>query len=262
MKNNKQSFKTAKWETFKEKIKEKRFYIVLLCCIMAVSATYFAVNSVEKITPNNQIKTPLPTASPTPLPDLTKSYVTENKNEAQKNIQITPPKQSNILPSTAQSKPVATPKAQAVNTEADTPYQKREKFPIIYPVSGEIITPHSEENLIYSKTLDDWRTHTGIDIKSIIGTEVVAADDGIIEDIYTDELMGITIVIDHLNGLKSIYSNLSTSTVVGKGNEIKRGEVISAVGDSAISETAQVGHLHFELYDDGKAIDPLSLLEK
>ncbi len=262
MRNKNRSFNASKWENFKNKMKEMRFYIVLLCCIMAVSVTYFAVNSIEKNSPSPQIKTPSPTVSPTPLPDLTKSFVTENKNVEKKNTPISDSKQSDSTFFISQNKPESTPKAQAANSDANTAYQKREKTPLLYPVSGEIITPHSEENLIYSKTLDDWRAHIGVDIKSTIGSQVVAVDDGIIEDIYTDELMGITIVIDHLNGLKSIYSNLSSSTLVQKGNEIKRGEVISAVGDSAISETAQVGHLHFELYDDDKAVDPLLMFEK
>lgn len=91
---------------------------------------------------------------------------------------------------------------------------------------------------------------------------MLAAEAGIIEDVYTDDFMGITIVIDHQNGIKTIYANLSNSSLVQKGQSVVRGGVISAVGDTAIYETGEVGHLHFEVLEDGKQVDPLVWLQK
>ena len=45
---------------------------------------------------------------------------------------------------------------------------------IIMPVDGEIITAFTKDNLIYSETLEEWRGHSGIDIKADIGTKVKA----------------------------------------------------------------------------------------
>ena len=57
------------------------------------------------------------------------------------------------------------------------------------------------------------------------------------EDIYTDSLEGIVIVINHNNGFKSIYKNLSSDKMVKKGESVTEGQVISGVGETAIFES-------------------------
>lgn len=239
-------------------LKAKRFYIVLLCCIMIVGITYITANSFK--TPPAEKKQNI-TLSPssTPLPDLTKGFP-ENM------IETTPSyDNSSYIP-----RPSSTPQVSeiieedteygAVNAQTDTEYTSRTKSSLSYPLSGEIITPHSGETLIYSKTLGDWRIHSGIDIKSQISTEVHAADEGIVESVTDDDLMGISIVINHENGLKTLYANLSNASLVKVGQRVNRGDVISTVGDSAISETAEVGHLHFEVFEDGESVEPTKWL--
>ena len=53
----------------------------------------------------------------------------------------------------------------------------------ILTVEGEIITEYSIDKLVYSNTLDEWRGHTGIDIKAPLGTKVKAPLDGIIKEV-------------------------------------------------------------------------------
>ncbi len=265
-------FEESKGEKFKNWMKEKRFYIVLLCCIMAVSATYFVADSLQRsqapAKPQQSAATPKPTS--TPLPDLTKGMQDgqdKTTGETQK-PDVTPTPATDKTSKAAKTPepepepmPTPTPDTSEANADADVDYTSSEKTTLTYPVNGEVITPHAVETLIYSKTLGDWRSHQGIDIKAQIGTDVLAADDGIIEDVYTDDFMGITIVIDHQNGLKSVYSNLSNASLVQKGQSVTRGSAISAVGDTALYETGEVGHLHFEVIEDGSAVDPLVWLE-
>lgn len=259
-------YEESKGEKFVNWMKEKRFYIVLLCCIMAVSATYFVANSFQRAqTPVKQKQESTATARPssTPLPDLTQGMPIEDGKTAKASAApkaSAKPAESPKPKSSA--KPTAKPSTTPANAGADVNYSKNEKSKLAYPVSGEVITPHTSDTLIYSKTLGDWRSHEGVDIKAQIGTDVLAADAGVIEDVYTDDSMGITIVIDHQNGLKTVYSNLSNASLVQKGQSIARGGVISAVGDTAIFETGEVGHLHFEVVDSGKKVDPLTWLQK
>lgn len=124
------------------------------------------------------------------------------------------------------------------------------------PVYGEVLTPFSGNELIYSKTLKEYRVHKGIDIKSPILSQVKAAASGVIESVAKDGLMGYTIVIDHRNGFKSTYSNLSTDSMVSQGDTVKKGDIISGVGDTALIETGIEAHLHFELTKDGKQVNP------
>lgn len=264
MKKKVSRFEETRREKFINKIKEKRFYIVLLCCIMAVSATYFVVDSfVSKIPETPKMNSNLPKASATPLPDLTKKRPQETQQPSPAQTAAAPQKKTS---SAAKSTPMPTssPKAAPANevsAQANIDYNSREKSTLSYPLNGEVITPHAVETLIYSQTLDDWRSHVGIDIKSAVGTEVRAADDGIIADIYTDDFMGIVIIIDHQNGIKTLYANLSNSNLVQKGQQVSRGTVISAVGDTSVAESGTEAHLHFEVYDSGTAVDPVSMLE-
>lgn len=129
------------------------------------------------------------------------------------------------------------------------------------PVSGEIIKDFATDSLTYSKTLEEWTTHSGIDIKAEKTSIVVAAESGKIESIKNDPRYGLTITIVHDNGFKSIYSNLLSTEFVTEGEEVEKGQTIGTVGESASFEVADESHLHFELYKDGKVVNPTIYLK-
>ena len=131
---------------------------------------------------------------------------------------------------------------------------------MIYPVEGEIITEFVDDSLIYSETLDDFRTHLGVDIKADIDTTVKAPLGGTVKSVYEDELWGKVIIIDHGNGLESKLANLGTTEMVKEGLEVAKGDHIATVGNSAKVEMLMEDHLHFEVLKDGKNIDPRSIL--
>ena len=129
-----------------------------------------------------------------------------------------------------------------------------------YPVSGKIGLSHSPDTLIYSKTLDEWTTHTGIDIQAKRGTPVSASEEGTVESITETASKGIEIILSHEDGYKTVYSNLSTKEMVKVGQKVEKGRVISGVGNTASFEYYEPEHLHFEVYKDNKAINPLEVL--
>lgn len=129
----------------------------------------------------------------------------------------------------------------------------------ILPVDGEILTDFTNDTLIYSKTLEEWRSHSGIDIKAQIGTKVKAPMDGTIKEVYEDELWGIVIIIDHGGGLETKLANLGTKEMVKPGVKVSRGDYISTIGKSADIEMALEPHLHYEARKNGKMIDPRSI---
>ncbi|MCH5278500.1 MAG: M23 family metallopeptidase [Christensenellaceae bacterium] len=128
------------------------------------------------------------------------------------------------------------------------------------PVDGSIIRVFAINSLIYSETLQQWMTHSGVDIASPKGSEVHAVLDGRIENIYTDDMLGVTVVISHENGMMSVYANLSEDLPVNIGDTVSERDVIGCIGDTAISECAEVSHLHFEIIVNGTPIDPQSLI--
>lgn len=133
----------------------------------------------------------------------------------------------------------------------------------IKPVSGYICKEFSVDVPVYSATMYDYRTHSGIDIACDIGTPVRAVTNGVIADIYNDYLMGTTVVIEHADGVCSVYSNLSPDLPAGTevGKSVLTGETIAGVGSSALCEISEVSHLHFEIKKDGEYLDPEEFLK-
>ena len=129
------------------------------------------------------------------------------------------------------------------------------------PVEGEIIREYAKDSLIYSETLQEWTTHTGIDIKADKTTVVKAAEAGTIKSIKNDPRYGLTIVIEHDNQYQTIYSNLLTSEFVVEGEKVEKGQAIGTVGNTAVFEIADEPHLHFEIWKDFLPVDPTTLMK-
>ena len=129
------------------------------------------------------------------------------------------------------------------------------------PVQGKVYKDFVIDSLVYSRTLKEWTTHDGIDFECRLGSEVKAALEGTVESVEEDPLMGIVITIDHGNGLKTRYSNLSTKDMVTANQKVKQGQTISGVGRTASCEILDPPHLHFQVLRQGKAVDPKDYLE-
>lgn len=126
------------------------------------------------------------------------------------------------------------------------------------PADGYIDREFTLDELVYSPTMGDYRTHNGIDIAADIGSAVRAISGGTVEDVYYDSFYGHTVVINHGDGVLAYYMNLSESIPQGvfKGAKISVGQTIGGVGESAIIESADAAHLHLTITRDGKYIDP------
>ena len=124
------------------------------------------------------------------------------------------------------------------------------------PVEGENIREYAKDKLVYSNTLEEWITHSGIDIKADKTTVVKASADGTVKSIKNDPRYGLTVVIEHNNGYTTVYSNLLTAEFVVKGEKVKQGQTIGTVGNTATFEISDEAHLHFEITKDGESLDP------
>lgn len=124
------------------------------------------------------------------------------------------------------------------------------------PVEGEIMKEFANNKLVYSSTLDVWATHNGIDIAADKTTVVKAAADGIVSSIKNDPRYGLTVIIEHVNGYKTVYSNLLSTEFVVEGEKVEQGQSIGTVGNTAAFEISDEPHLHFELLKDNEQQDP------
>ena len=156
----------------------------------------------------------------------------------------------------------ATNTANSVTTSTENQENETKKeLSFEKPVEGEIVREYAKDSLIYSETLQEWTTHTGIDIKADKTTVVKAAEAGTIKSIKNDPRYGLTIVIEHDDQYQTIYSNLLTSEFVVEGEKVEKGQAIGTVGNTAVFEIADEPHLHFEIWKDSLPVDPTTLMK-
>ena len=142
------------------------------------------------------------------------------------------------------------------------PEPETEPEPVIYmtPLAGALGEGYSNDALVFSETMDDWRTHTGIDFLANVGDTVCAIGGGMVTDFYYDELTGHTMEITHPDGCISVYCGLSETVFAETGQTVMAGDAIGTVGDDLPFESAEEPHLHLEVIKDGRRIDPLSII--
>ena len=137
-----------------------------------------------------------------------------------------------------------------------TKEEQKQDPTFIKPVEGDIIKEFAQDNLVYSETLKEWITHNGIDIKADKTTIVKASSDGVIKSIKNDPRYGLTVIIQHNNGYETVYSNLLTAEFIKEQEEVKQGQTIGTVGNTAMFEIADENHLHFEILKDNQYLNP------
>lgn len=126
------------------------------------------------------------------------------------------------------------------------------------PVRGEVIWGFAVNELIYSRTLDQWTTHTGVDVAAPKGSEVYAVFAGTVTEIFTDDSLGVMVEVKGANDMIAVYGNLKAEPPVKVGARINAGDIVGYVGDTAVSECGDKSHVHFELLKDEKYVDPQS----
>ena len=188
--------------------------------------------------------------------------VEEAKNETIENTitenttteKSTTNKQNNVLTTNKITKSTTTSTSTSANETKKEEVVVELKF--AKPVEGEIVKEFAVDSLLYSNTLQEWTTHTGIDIKADKTTVVKAAEAGTVKSIKNDPRYGLTIVIEHANGFQTIYSNLLTSEFVVEGEKVEKGQSLGTVGNTAAFEIADESHLHFEILKDSVQVNP------
>lgn len=177
---------------------------------------------------------------------------------ADRGVDLTRPNVTSGKQAVTTSPSAPPPPTTGVDTSVDAP-----AVIFIAPIEGVPTKMHTVDTLCYSKTMDDYRTHAGIDIEAELGSAVRAAMDGVISAIFDDPLMGKVIEIVHESGHKTLYKNLAPDLPEGieVGAAVEKGQLIASVGQSAICELADEPHLHFEIIGESGQIDPHDMID-
>ena len=128
------------------------------------------------------------------------------------------------------------------------------------------VSVSNDYGFFYNQTLNCYYHHDGVDFMADAGTEIVAVEAGTIESIYTgDVLSGTEIIVDHGNGLKTLYRFVEAKEGLKAGDSVAKGDVIATVAEANGDEYKDGAHLHFEIFENGENVDPakhLTLEEK
>lgn len=107
--------------------------------------------------------------------------------------------------------------------------------------------------------LKKYRAHLGVDYAASRGTPILAAGDGRVVFLGTTRGYGNLTKVQHSDGYLTLYAHQNSFRKgVNNGSSVKKGQVIGYVGSTGLSTGP---HLHFGLYKDGQAIDPLRVVQ-
>ncbi len=127
----------------------------------------------------------------------------------------------------------------------------------LYPVLNARVSSR------FGKRRDPFHTggggyHTGIDLAGPQGAPILASAEGTVTFAGVNGGYGNSVIVDHGNGYRTMYAHCAKITVE-EGTKVKAGTVIGAVGRTG---SATGSHLHFEVFYNGKRINPEAALRK
>lgn len=149
----------------------------------------------------------------------------------------------------------ATDLSRSFRNVSDTLQQNFERFantPSLMPTAGWLSSQFT--NSRFHPILHENRPHEGIDVTAPTGTPIVAPAAGIVVAAGNDRGYGLTVEIDHGNGIRTRFAHCSR-LAVKTGQRVTRGQVIAAVGATGL---VTAPHLHYEIHVNGKPVDPLT----
>lgn len=238
----------------------KGFYVVLAFCLAgAGTAAYLAM---ETSTGDATVQPPIQSSTITREYSAADEWNFPQLEEAagkQDGVKVESSQPSSSS-SKAQSSSSQPAERSAGSAQSGVPASSA-KLSLTMPIEGKIFTPYSNGALVKSETLGDWRTHNGIDIAAEQGTAVKAVAKGKVTALRSDALWGYVVEITHSNDVVSTYCGLAKQPSVKEGDSVKLGQVIGLIG-YVPAESLMPSHLHFECKQNGKLIDPMSLMSK
>ena len=221
----------------KKKLLEKDgFYLALFVCVclVAIGGVWFTKNNVDELTSN----------------DLLVNKTKENSKKDDE-IHLIENEKNDSIPTSTESKE---------NLEKAKEKQESKVTKLSF-LGNKVVREYSEKQPSYSKTLDLWEIHKGLDISADKGYEVKSLLDGKVSNIFKDDEHGISVKIESANNIVVVYSNLDEKTNVKKGQEVKEGQVLGTVGNTTSVESEDGTHVHVEAFKGEESIDPMTLLK-
>lgn len=233
--------------------KEKGFYISLLCGIVALAAfggICFHLAGNDKgdgdVTELAQVTQEAVT---TVVPKVKEASINEAVSEVNTKAAV-------------KAKKTPKPVKKTVETDAE-PLKNTLHFDqeagLLWPVKGDVLMEYSAEQVVYFKTLAQYRTNPALIISAKENAEVKASADGIVTAIETSEETGRTVSADIGDGFTVKYGQLKEITVQS-GDRISEGQVIGKIAAPTKYFSVEGPNLYYQVMENKDTVNPLVLL--
>lgn len=260
-------------EQFRKFLRDKAFALVLTACLLAAAAAgVWAVRTVRNELKQDldAVRSPSSTA-PGIDEGINTSPGVAGEEEAEWQQQNAPAANSvaNVpkadsssggaaSSSGAQSGSGSVREPSALQTES-LPASSSDAPASTQPVSGRVLNSYSGDELVYSKTLGDWRTHNGVDYAAARGEKVSAPAAGKVTLAGADGSWGPTVAIEDASGRLWRISGVADLKVKA-GDTVTAGQALGTVG-SVSCECAEDSHIHLEVKQGEKYLDPAKVMQ-
>ena len=254
-------------EQIKKFLRSRGFTLALLACLVAAAAAgVWAVRTVRDELKKSYDDLTAPQEEPAPEPQLTldpqeddvwQQPVTDAAESAA-NVPKPEPPAPSASSSGAQSGSGLVHEPSALQG-ASSPASSSAAPASTQPVSGRVLNAYSGDELVYNKTLGDWRTHNGIDYACAKDAAVQSPTAGTVVLAGSDGSWGPTVAIKDSAGRVWRLCGVA-SPAVKEGETVSAGQTLGKVG-SVSCECAEESHIHLEVKQDDSYLDPAKLMQ-
>lgn len=170
----------------------------------------------------------------------------------QETIQVAP---SHAKPNAKNQKRIETERKEAQKIYSRYEPKRYWDSPFALPLQSKITSPYGSARVFNGEIAS---YHSGTDFRASIGTPVYASNDGVVVIAKDRFLAGGSVVIDHGQGIFSMYYHCS-ELKVAVGDVVKKGDLVALSGNSG---RVSGPHLHFGILANGVQVDPLDFIDK
>lgn len=226
--------------------KNKAFYIALCVSLIAVITTTVGVTFATR---NRKVEE---TTFPTSV-DWDNNSFTVSDTQANRDAENVPDERT-VEESTEDEQTKTEAKTEVPTTSETT----EKNVSCVLPMGTQILKDFSNGAMVKSKTMNDWRLHNGVDFSGEFGDEIKAISDGTVTEIYTDNLWGKVVEIQHGNDMSAKYCGFDEINV-NEGDIVSKEQILGSLGNIPV-ESADNVHLHLEITIKGEIVDPITAL--
>ena len=249
-------------EQIKKFLRSRGFALALLACLVAAAAAgVWAVRTVRDELKKSYDDLTAPQEEPAPEPQLTLDPQEDDvwqqpvTDVAESSANVPKPA-SSASSSGAQSGSGLVHEPSALQG-ASSPASSSAAPASTQPVSGRVLNAYSGDELVYSSTLGDWRTHNGVDYACAEGSAVSAPCSGKVTETGTDGRWSSVVTLEDASGRLWRVCGVN-SPAVKPGDTVTAGQKLGTVGTISC-ECAEEAHIHLEVLQNGQYLDPAKI---